>query len=56
MVFLVVVAWAADVNAKNKGGETPLHVAEQALALTKTTDEEKKKRLSEVIEYLTSKQ
>ena len=51
----VLIDNRADVNAKNKYGETPLHRVAQAL-LTETTDKEKKKRLSEVIEYLKSKQ
>ena len=40
------------MNAKDKYGTTPLHWAEEVLK--ETTDEEKKKRLKEVIAYLKS--
>ncbi len=43
----------ASVKAQDKNGRTPLHLAKEALK--ETTDEEYKKRLSEVIAYLKSK-
>ena len=54
-VVVLLVEKGANVNAQDKHGDTPLYWAEWAVAVPETTDEEKKKRLKEVIAYLKSK-